>query len=85
MSVVEVLSLLDIKHVEGAVYVKDEDLIETAYLVQHQHERAATKFAQLIKDKRLIVFFNALDCPIPPGDIIEAIIVEATIVCKKLN
>lgn len=82
---VEVLSLLDIKHVKGAVYVKDEDLIETAYLIQHEHDRAATKFAQMIRDERLVPFFNALDSPIPLGSIVEAIVLQDELICKKLN
>lgn len=84
LSIVEVLSLLDIQHVKGAVDAKDEDLVETAYLVQHQHERAASKFAQKIKEKRIAPFFNATDCPIPLGSLVEAIQLDDEIICKKL-
>lgn len=82
---IELLSLLDIKHVEGAVFVKDEDLVEVAYLVQHGHERAAIKFTQMINDGRLVAFFSALDSPIPLGSMVEAIVLENEVVCKKLN
>jgi len=85
-SVVELLSLLDIQHVKSVVSIgQQEDLIDIAYLVQHQHERAATKFAQLIKDKRVTLFFNAVDCPIPLGEMVESIMLEDIVVCKVLK
>lgn len=84
-SIVEILSLLDIQHVKGAIDVKNEDLIDIAYLAQHEHERAGIKFVQLIKDGRLVLFFNALDCPIPLETVVEAIVLEDKVICKKPN
>jgi len=84
-SIAEVLSLLDIGQARLAVYAKDEDLVEIAYLVQHEHERAAVKFAQLLQNHRVVTFFNALDCPIPLGDLVEVIVLENQIICKKLS
>jgi hypothetical protein len=87
MSITEVISLLDIKHYTGAVDVKNENIIEVAFLVQHPHERAGYKFAQMINNKRVVIFHNALDCPIPLGTRVEAIELESVraIVCKPIK
>jgi len=85
MSINEVISLIDIGIANGAIDAKDEDLVELAFLAQHQHERAGTKFAGMINEGRIALFFNALDTTVPLGTIVETIQVEGMLVCKKIK